>query len=123
MLRSFREVVGEAKSQVTEVEAEEIERWRREGEPIVLLDIREGEDYQKGHIPGAISLPRGLLELKIDEVTTNPDASIVCYCGGGSRSALAALTLKQMGYSNPLSLSGGLRGWKEQGRPVEADES
>jgi sulfur-carrier protein adenylyltransferase/sulfurtransferase len=120
MPRSFRELVNEAKGQIREVTPEEMERLKRAGEPVLVVDVREKEDFEGGHLPGAVSVPRGALEMNIDDHTTDEGRPIVCYCGGGSRSALSALTLQQMGYRNVMSLNGGFRGWKESGRDVES---
>ena len=81
--------------------------------------MREPADYREGHIPGAVSIPRGVLEMRIDEVTTDEKRPIVLYCGG-SPSALSAQALGEMGYRDVESLSGGLRGWREKDLPVEA---
>ncbi|HEV2117075.1 MAG TPA: rhodanese-like domain-containing protein [Terriglobales bacterium] len=78
-----------------------------------MIDVREKEDAAKGMIPGAVHISRGVLELNIDQVTTDKDKKIVLYCGGGSRSALAAWMLKKMGFQNVISLAGGYRGWNE----------
>jgi rhodanese-related sulfurtransferase len=67
----------------------------------------------QGKIPGAVAIPRGVLELHVDQVTTDKNKKIVCYCGGGSRSALAAWMLKKMGFKNAISLAGGYRGWSQ----------
>ena len=75
---------------------------------------REPDETAKGTIPGAIPIPRGVLELKIDQVTTDKDAKIVLYCGGGNRSALAGWMLKKMGFKNPISVIGGYRAWSEK---------
>ncbi|MBW3622073.1 MAG: sulfurtransferase [Armatimonadetes bacterium] len=121
MPRSFREVVNEAKQQIREVTPDEMERLRQTGAPVLVVDVRDEEDYREGHLPGAVSIPRGALEMNIDDHTTDEERPIVCYCGGGSRSALSALSLQQMGYRNVMSLSGGFRGWKESDRPVETE--
>ena len=80
---------------------------------IFVIDVREREDHAKGAIPGSVNVPRGMLEHSIDQVTTDKDKKIVLYCGGGSRSALAAASLKKMGFKNVISLAGGYRGWKQ----------
>jgi len=120
MPKTFREAVNEAKERISETSATDLIRRRDAGESLLVVDVREPEDYREGHIPGAVSVPRGVLEMRIDEVTTDEEHPIVCYCGGGSRSALSARTLGEMGYRNVESLSGDLRGWREKGLPVEA---
>jgi rhodanese-related sulfurtransferase len=84
-----------------------------------MLDVREADEFATGRIPGAINLPRGLLELNIAKVTSGPQTMIVCNCGGGGRSALAARTLHEMGYQNVVSLAGGFKAWVGKGLPVQ----
>ncbi len=79
-------------------------------EDFTLIDVREADEHAKGTIPAAVKLPRGILERDIDQVTTDKDRKIVLYCGGGFRSALAAVNLKKMGYKNVISMDGGWRG-------------
>jgi rhodanese-related sulfurtransferase len=109
--KTFKQLVSEAKSQIEEIPQETLKQWMAEGKELVILDIREPVDYDNGHIQGAINLPRGLLELDIDEVVPNQDKVVVTYCGGGSRSALSAQTLQVMGYNHVYSLIGGYRQW------------
>ena len=109
----FKRLVDEVKKEIKEVNPDDLKRMQQSGEDFALVDVREKEESAQGTIPGAVALPRGVLELHIDEVTTDKDKKIVCYCGGGSRSALAAYMLKRMGFKNAMSLSGGYRGWKE----------
>lgn len=116
--KTFRDLVNEAKERVQEIDHNEVADWvtqntDKHGNKFCILDVREPDDYVKGHIPTATNVPRGLLELEIDEVVPDQDQTIVLYCGGGSRSALAADTLHQMGYANVYSLAGGFRQWKE----------
>lgn len=122
MPRSFRDLVNEAKQQIREVTPEEVERMSNVASSLLVVDVREKDDYEAGHLPDAVSIPRGALEMNIDDHTTDEERPIVLYCGGGSRSSLSALTLQQMGYRNVMSLTGGFRAWKEAGRPVETDE-
>ncbi len=110
----FKQLCDEAKKDIKEIDLDELRRMRRE-QDVALIDVREKEDQQKGMIPGAVGLPRGVLELHIDQVTTDKEKPIVLYCGGGSRSALAAQSLQKMGFRNVMSLSGGYRGWKASG--------
>jgi len=112
-LPEFRQLVEEAKSQITEIAADDLRRMQQSGEDFTLIDVREREEQAKGTIPGAIKLPRGILEVNIDQITADKDRKLVLYCGGGSRSALAALSLKKMGFRNVLSLAGGYRNWRE----------
>lgn len=110
--KTFKDMVSEAKTRILEITREQLAERQAAGETVVLVDVREASDYANGHIPGAISLPRGILELEADEILPNQDATIVVYCGGGSRSALAADTLQVMGYGSVYSLQEGYRGYK-----------
>jgi rhodanese-related sulfurtransferase len=86
---------------------------QQSGDDVEIVDVREREDSSKETIPGAVPIPRGVLELNIDQVTSNKEQKIVLYCGGGSRSALAAQSLQKMGFKNVLSLAGGFKAWKD----------
>ena len=108
----FKLLVDEIKKEIAEVSSDELERMRQAREDFVLIDVREKDDSAQGMIPGAAALPRGILELHIDQITTDKNKKIVCYCGGGSRSSLAAYMLQRMGFKNVMSLAGGYRGWK-----------
>jgi rhodanese-related sulfurtransferase len=109
----FKQLVDEVKREVREIPADALRQMKTAGEDFALIDVREPDDWQKGTIPGAATIARGVLELNIDQVTTDKERKIVLYCGGGSRSALAAYMLQRRGFRNVLSLAGGYRGWKE----------
>jgi rhodanese-related sulfurtransferase len=109
----FENLVNEARAQINEIQPTDVKRMLDSGEDFTLIDVREAEEQAKGVIPGAVKLPRGILERDIETVTTDQDRKIVLYCGGGFRSALAALNLKKMGYKNVISMDGGWRGWQE----------
>jgi rhodanese-related sulfurtransferase len=87
----------------------------------VLIDVREEGDWRQSHAQGAKHLSRGVIELEIEEEIPNPTTPIICYCGGGSRSALVAESLQKMGYKNVRSMAGGLRAWEEAGLPTEKE--
>ena len=112
-LPEFKQLVDEAKAQIKEIGPNELKHMQQVGDDFLLIDVRERDEQAKGAIAGAVSMPRGILEVNIDQITTDKDRKLVLYCGGGSRSALAALNLKKMGFNNVLSLSGGFRGWRE----------
>jgi rhodanese-related sulfurtransferase len=112
-LPEFKQLVEEARSQISEISPDELRHIQQAGEDFTLVDVRERDEQAKGIIPGAINLPRGILEVNIDKITTDKDRKLVLYCGGGSRSALAALNLKKMGFRNVFSLTGGYRDWRE----------
>jgi rhodanese-related sulfurtransferase len=109
----FKQLVDEIKREgVREISVDELRRMQASGADFSLIDVREREDWYNGTIPGAQTIPRGMLELKIDLVTTDKDRKIVLYCGGGSRSALSAYMLQRMGFRDVYSLAGGYNGWK-----------
>jgi sulfur-carrier protein adenylyltransferase/sulfurtransferase len=112
--KSYQDLVSEAKSRIHEISADELRQWIAEGKDMILLDVREPEEYANGNIPGAVNIPRGLLELEVDEVVPEHGKTVVAYCGGGGRSALAADTLQVMGYQNVHSLARGFKGWNQQ---------
>ena len=84
----------------------------------VLVDVREKSEWDEGHIPGAMHMSRGTIELDIEEKVPDPNAMIICHCGGGGRSALAAETLQKMGYKNVRSMAGGFKAWKSAALPT-----
>ena len=88
------------------------------GEKILLVDVREESEYAKDHLPGAIHLGKGIIERDIEERVPQLNAPLILYCGGGYRSALAADNLQKMGYTNVLSMDGGIRGWREKQFPL-----
>lgn len=113
----FQKLAAEAKSRVKEVSPAEALDQHKSG--ALLVDVREAEEFTKAHAAGALHLSRGTLELKIEDAAPDLAKPIVCYCGGGSRSALAADSLQRMGYTNVASLAGGFKAWKDQGLPLE----
>lgn len=112
-LPEFHALVKEAKKEIQEITSADLKGMQQQNEDFLLIDVREKSDAEKGMIPNAVHVSRGMLEHDIDKVTTDKDRKIVLYCGGGSRSALAAASLKKMGFRNVISLAGGYRGWKE----------
>jgi rhodanese-related sulfurtransferase len=113
----FQKLVAQAKRHIAEISPAEA-RKEIEGGEAVLIDVREESDWQEGHAKGAKHLSRGVIELEIEEEIPDVKKPIICYCGGGSRSALVAESLQKMGYENVRSMAGGLRAWKEEGLPV-----
>jgi rhodanese-related sulfurtransferase len=112
-LPEYKQLVDEAKREIKEIDPAELKRMQQSRQNFTLIDVREPDEVAQGAIAGAKTLPRGQLEHKIDTITADKDQPIVCYCGGGGRSALAAQTLKRMGFKNVMSLAGGYRGWKQ----------
>ena len=113
----FLALVNDAKAQIKEVDIAEYQKMPREGH--VLIDIREDREWDSGHAAGAIHLGKGVIERDIEAEIPDKSTIMVLYCGGGFRSALAALELQKMGYRNAISLDGGWRAWNQAGLPVE----
>ena len=114
------QLLEQVKKNIEEITPEQTSRGLQAGEISHLIDIRERDEVMDGYIPGAALIPRGFLELSVEEdVTMDRDAAIVVYCAGGSRSALAVRDLKLMGYTNVSSMIGGIKGWKESGLGIE----
>jgi molybdopterin/thiamine biosynthesis adenylyltransferase/rhodanese-related sulfurtransferase len=122
MQRTFKDIMSEARKVVPEVTVDQVkQRIAGNGKQIHLLDVREKEEYREGHLPGAVSVPRGFLEMQIEEKVPDRDAEIIAYCQGGTRSLIAAKILKEMGYSNVVSMAGGFGAWKGAGNEWTAD--
>jgi rhodanese-related sulfurtransferase len=113
----FQKLVAQAKQHITEISPADA-RTQAEGGEAVLIDVREDGDWREGHAKGAKHLGRGVIELEIEEAIPDLKKPIICYCGGGSRSALVAESLQKMGYENVRSIAGGLRAWKEADLPT-----
>lgn len=109
------QLVALARAQVAELSVHELQRLRAEGGTFTIIDIRERDEFAQGHIPGALFIPRGYLELQIEQFQPDRKQTLVVYCAGGVRSLLAARNLKEMGYANVLSLIGGFNGWTDAG--------
>jgi phage shock protein E len=118
MSERFKRLIDQVRREVPEIDATEAQRLSQSGEA-VLIDVREKEDWEKARACGAIHLSKGIVELEIEETVPDLDRKIVCYCGGGSRSLLAAENLRRMGYRHVYSLKGGFRAWNASGLPTE----
>lgn len=114
----FLQIVEDSKKRIREVTLDNVKARLDRGEQFLLVDVREESEYAKDHLPGAIHLGKGIIERDIEERVPALDAPLVLYCGGGYRSALAADNLQRMGYTNVLSMDGGIRGWREKGFPL-----
>jgi rhodanese-related sulfurtransferase len=114
----FLQIVEDAKKRVREVSIDDIKSRLDRGDKFVLVDVREESEYTKDHLPGAVHLGKGVIERDIEERVPELNTPIVLYCGGGYRSALAADNLQKMGYTNVLSMDGGIRGWREKHFPL-----
>lgn len=117
----FLKVAEEARSQVTETSATDVKARLDRRERFHLVDVREDNEWAAGHLPKATHLGKGIIERDVEKAIPNPAEPIVLYCGGGYRSAMVAVSLAKMGYTNVLSMQGGYGGWTEAGFPVEKD--
>jgi rhodanese-related sulfurtransferase len=113
----FEKLVAEAKTKITEIYPAEAAAKSRSGEA-VIVDVREKDEWAAEHIPNATHMSRGTIELDIEESVPDKNAMIVCHCGGGGRSALAAESLQKLGYKNVRSMAGGFKAWKAAGVPT-----
>jgi rhodanese-related sulfurtransferase len=114
----FLKIVEDTKKRVREVTVDDVKTKLDRSENFVLVDVREESEYAKDHLPGAIHLGKGIIERDVEERVPDLNAPLVLYCGGGFRSALAADNLQKMGYTNVISMDGGIRGWREKGFPL-----
>ncbi|MFC0082623.1 molybdopterin-synthase adenylyltransferase MoeB [Aciditerrimonas ferrireducens] len=113
-MATTRELLDGAKAVIREVEPAEVEPRLDE---VVVLDVREADEYEQGALPGAVHIPRGFLEFQVEGRLPDKERPVVVYCAGGARSALAAKTLQDLGYRDVVSLVGGFNRWKDEGRP------
>jgi rhodanese-related sulfurtransferase len=114
----FLAIVDDAKKRVRECTVDDVKTRMDRGEKLVLVDVREDSEWTADHLPGAIHLGKGVIERDIEKTVPDTSAPLVLYCGGGFRSALAADNLQKMGYTNVISMDGGVRGWREKGYPM-----
>lgn len=115
----FLKLCLEAKKGVRELSVEQVhDRLNAGGPPFHLVDVREESEWAAGHLPGAIHLGRGVIERDIEKTIPDFSAEIICYCGGGFRSALVCESLQKMGYKRIFSMDGGWSGWREKNFPV-----
>ena len=121
MSKTYREVMAEARQSVPEWTPDEVRQRTSNGGGYTVLDVREKEEYREGHLPGSVSVPRGFLDMRIEETVPDKNAPIILYCAGGTRSLLAGRTLKELGYTNLVSMQGGFSAWKNAGLPWKAD--
>ena len=115
MAKTFKQLMDEARNEIKEISAQETDELLKKNGKYLLLDVREKDEYREGHLEGALSLPRGFLEIKIESAVPDKSTPILAYCAGGVRSLLAANALKEMGYQNVISMSGGYTAWKTAG--------
>ncbi len=119
----FLKSVNDAKSRVRENTPEDVKRKQEAGESFYFVDVREDNEWQKGHASGAIHFGKGIIERDIEKAIPDHNAEIILYCGGGFRSALAGDALQKMGYKNVISMDGGWKRWRELGYPIETEQT
>lgn len=113
----FLQIVNDARARVKEVTVDDVKAMMDRGDQFVLVDVREESEFARDHLPGAIHLGKGVIERDIEQRVPDTNTPLVLYCGGGFRSALAADNLQKMGYTNVISMDGGVRGWREKQYP------
>ncbi len=118
-MASFRDLLSRAKSSITEVDTNEAQRRIAAG-GVVVLDVREPDEYEQGALAGVLHIPRGHLEAQIEGRITDKSTPVIVYCAGGVRSAFAAQTLAELGYTDVVSMDGGFGRWKDEGKPWKA---
>ncbi len=115
--KSYRDLVADAKKKITEISPTDAAA-KAKSSNAVIVDVREKDEFEEDHIPDAVHLSRGTIELGIEQKFPDRNTEIICHCGGGGRSALAAETLQKMGYKNVRSMAGGFKTWKAVGLPT-----
>ena len=121
MAKTYQEIMAEARRTVQEASPEEVKNRLGAGNRVALIDVREREEFRQGYIPGALSLPRGFLEMRVEEAVPDKSTAVIAYCAGGTRSLLAGRILQELGYRDVVSMRGGFGAWKNQGLPVQED--
>ena len=120
MAKTYKQIMDEARKLVPEVSVDDVQgRIAKPG--ATLLDVREKDEFRDGHLDGAVSLPRGFLEMRVEDTVPDKSTPIIAYCAGGTRSLIAARTLKEMGYTDVVSMTGGFTAWKNAGKPFTQD--
>lgn len=119
MAKTYEDLVAEARENAGRTDPDEVKRSLDSGEGITIVDVREPAEYEEGHLPGAMLVPRGLLEYRAATDLPDKDRRIITHCALGGRGALAASTLTEMGYTNVANMEGGMKGWREKGYETE----
>ena len=120
-MTTFKELIRKVKGEIREVSTAEARALAGAG--AVVLDVREADEWSQGHVPGALFIPRGYLELQVEEKVKDKDQEVVVYCAGGTRSALGVKSLQELGYTKVSSMQGGFTRWKESGFPIEVPKT
>jgi rhodanese-related sulfurtransferase len=114
----YGQLVADAKKKITEISPTDAAAKAKNSSDAVIVDVREQDEWDKGHILDAVHMTRGMLEIEIERKFPDRNTAIICHCGGGGRSALAAESLQKMGYKNVRSMAGGFKAWKAAGLPT-----
>src|SRR5436190_14374328 len=114
----FLKIVDDAKSRIKETDVDEVKERLDRDDKFLLVDVREESEFSKDHLPGAVHMGKGVIERDIELRVPDLNTPMVLYCGGGFRSALAADNLQRMGYTNVISMDGGIREWRENNYPL-----
>jgi rhodanese-related sulfurtransferase len=114
----FLKIVDDARKRIRETDVDAVKSRMDRGDKFLLVDVREESEFARDHLPGAIHLGKGVIERDIEARVPDLNVEMVLYCGGGFRSALAADNLQKMGYTNVISMDGGIRGWREKSYPL-----
>jgi rhodanese-related sulfurtransferase len=115
----FLKIVEDAKQRVRETNVDEVKARLDRHDKFALVDVREDREFDADHLPGAVHLSKGIIERDIEGKYPDLNTELVLYCGGGFRSAMAADNLQKMGYTDVISMDGGIRDWREKGYPLE----
>src|SRR5438445_11712264 len=119
--KGFQELVADAKKKITEISPTDAAAKAKSSSDTVIVDVREKDEFDESHIPDAVHMSRGMVELDVEEKFPDRNTTIICHCGGGGRSALAAESLQKMGYKNVRSMAGGFKAWKAGGLSTTRD--
>ncbi|MBI2061408.1 MAG: molybdopterin-synthase adenylyltransferase MoeB [Nitrospirae bacterium] len=122
-MSKFEDLMRQVRASIREVPPAQVNRQLGEGTPVHLLDVREKDEFDAGHVKGALFIPRGFLEIKVEDAIPDKESPVIVYCQGGVRSAMAAKAMQDLGYTNVLSMSGGFGLWKRSGFPFEMTET
>ena len=117
----FLKIVNDVMSRVREIDPKSVQQKLERGDKFHFIDVREDHEWKTDHARGAEHIGRGIIERDIEHKIPNHDAEIVLYCGGGYRSALAADNLQKMGYTNVLSMAGGIKAWRDARLPIDVE--
>ena len=116
--KGFQDLVADAKKKITEISPTDAATKTKSSSDTVIIDVRDKDEFDESHIPDALQMSRGTIEFEVEDKFPDRNTTIICHCGGGGRSALAAESLQKMGYKNVRSMAGGFKAWKTAGLPT-----